>query len=165
MFFSPKESVFFKPFHTKFLSARLTLSFRSIMKMRSRRRRPSPENQDGNAWEGCWENCASSRVLWHYLRKLEDLLLGKSTRPAVATYWYLPIGRTRVTTWARLPMSIDWKWYILAFQLNHHQLRFSFYLKVLIFFVLLPRRQANYNLILIVDRLKKMLRNKLVQIS
>ena len=53
------------------------------------------------------------------LRKLKDLLLGKSTRPIVATYQLeehrsrlgrdclcLPIRRTRVTTWARLHMSL-----------------------------------------------------------
>ena len=40
----------------------------------------------------------------------------------------------------------------------------SHHLKVLVFFVLLPRRQANYDSILIVDRLKKILRNEPVQI-
>ena len=44
-------------------------------------------------------------------------------------------------------------------------LRLSCHLKVLVFFVLLPRRQANYNSIHVVDRLKKMLRNEPVQIS
>ena len=43
--------------------------------------------------------------------------------------------------------------------------RLSRHLKVLIFFVLLPRRQANYDSILVVVvRLKKMLRNEPVQI-
>ena len=45
-------------------------------------------------------------------------------------------------------------------------LRLSCYLKVLVFFVLLPGRQANYDSILIVvDRLWKMLRNEPVQIT
>ena len=39
-------------------------------------------------------------------------------------------------------------------------LRLNCYLKVLDFFVLLLRCQINYNLIFVVDRLKKMLRNK-----
>ena len=44
--------------------------------------------------------------------------------------------------------------------------RLSCHLKVLVFFVLLPRRQANYDSILVVvDRLKKMLRNEPVQIT
>ena len=42
--------------------------------------------------------------------------------------------------------------------------RLSCHLKVLVFSVLLPRRQANYDSILVVDRLKKMLRNESVQI-
>ena len=42
--------------------------------------------------------------------------------------------------------------------------RLSHHLKVLVFFVLLPRRQANYDSILIVDRLKKILRDEPVQI-
>ena len=43
-------------------------------------------------------------------------------------------------------------------------LRLSRYLKVLVFFVLLPKRQANYNSILVVDRLKKILRDESMQI-
>ena len=42
--------------------------------------------------------------------------------------------------------------------------RLSRQLKVLVFFVLVPRRQANYDSILVVDRLKKMLRDEPVQI-
>ena len=42
--------------------------------------------------------------------------------------------------------------------------RLSRYLKVLVFFVLLPGRQANYNLVLVVNLLKKMLRDKPMQI-
>ena len=38
------------------------------------------------------------------LRKLEDLLPGKGTRPAIATNTCL-----QVTTWAGLPMSTNWK--------------------------------------------------------
>ena len=41
--------------------------------------------------------------------------------------------------------------------------RLSCHLKVLVFFVLLPRRQANYNLVFVIDLLKKMLRDEPVQ--
>ena len=43
-------------------------------------------------------------------------------------------------------------------------LRLSCYLKVLVFFVLLPKRQANYDSILVVNWLRKILRNEPVQI-
>ena len=42
--------------------------------------------------------------------------------------------------------------------------RLNRYLKVLVFFVLLPGWQANYDLVLVVDLLKKMLRDEPLQI-
>ena len=43
-------------------------------------------------------------------RKLENLLPGRSTKPVVATYRYLPVaGKTYRWICDGLPMSIDWK--------------------------------------------------------
>ena len=161
------------------------------------------------------------------LRKLNDLLPEKNTRPAVATdtcpqvmtgagLLYLPIGKTRVTSqslscdrltrWVRgfikgfcdgistgrAPVTIrSWLTKIvhskpaqmidapgltevfIDLTVRHGPprppwldctIRLSRHLKVLVFSVLLPRRQANYDSILIVDRLKKILRDEPVQI-
>ena len=49
-----------------------------------------------------------------------------------------------------------------SLQLNNTS-KFSYYLKVLVFFILLPRRKANYNSIFVIfNCFKKMLHNKLM---
>ena len=90
-------------------------------------------------------------------RKLNDLLPENAMKTCNYHYCYLPIAE----------VFIDFivQHGLLRPPWLYCTLRFSCHLKVLIFFELLPRRQANYNLILVVDRLKKMLHDKLVQVN
>ena len=161
----------------------------SVLEIYSRRKCPSLRGQGGDGLivgrmsRELSRNHDKSNLV---LRKLKELLPRKSTRPAVATYRLerrqLRFGPyccqlIKMIHYKPVQITIDAPGLTEIFIdliVRHgpprpprldRTLRLSCHLKVLVFFVLLPRRQANYDSILIVDRLKKMLRDESVQIN
>ena len=90
-------------------------------------------------------------------KKLNDLLPENAMKTCSCRYCYLPIAEVFIDLIVRHGPPRPPRLY--------RTLRLSRHLKVLVFFMLLPRRQANYDLILVVDRIKKMLRDEPVQIN